>query len=325
MRLTRRGWGVLAVAVVGFLLAAGFGPRSLNAVVAPAAVALVADAFVVGRRPTPTVSRHLPAPGFPGEVRTVGLDVDCRGPHRVVESTGKGLAPRDATARVDGRGTVEIDVELLARGERWLGPTLVTTRGPLGLVADETRVADRTAVLVYPRVGSVVPNPALAGLVQRFGATDRDAFDGLREYTPGDPLRDVHWSSTAKRPPGELVVTEFTGQQEESVTLVAQGDAGHADEMAAAAASLALHVLDAGLAVEVVAPDGRVPEGRGELQRERVLGLLARTSGGRVADRAGADLDVFAGREGVTVRVGESTFSFDDVTAGASPGAGVVA
>lgn len=325
MRLTRRGWGVLAVAAAGFLLAAAFGPRSLNAVVAPAVVALVADAVVVGRRPTPTVTRHPPAPGFPDEVRRVELEVDCRGPHELVESAGDGLSAREATARVDGTGPVEIAVELVSRGEHWVGPTRVGTRGPLGLVADETTVADRTAVLVYPRVGSVVPNPALAGLVERFGATDRDAFDGLREYSPGDPLRDVHWSSTAKRPPGELVVTEFTGQQEESVTLVAQGDAGHADEMAAAAASLALHVLDAGLAVEVVAPDGRVPEGRGESQRDRVLELLARTSGGRVADRAGADLDVFAGREGVTVRAGDSTFTFDDVTAGAPPGAGVVA
>lgn len=325
MRLTRRGWGVLLVAVVGFVLAFRFGPRALNAVVGPAAVVLVLGVLLVARRSEPTVTRMVPAPGFPGEVRTVELGVDCDGPCRLVESASDGLRPVDAAAWIPESGAVDLEVELLARGEQHLGPTTLYTEDPLGVVEAETVVADRTSVLVYPRVDPVTPNGALAGLARRVDAPERDAFDGLREYVPGDPLRNVHWASSAKRQPGDMLVTEFAAGDDGGVTLAAGGAPGHADEMAAAAASLAVYMLDAGLTVGVVTPAGRLREGRGDGQRDRILDLLARTDAGRMDERAEADVRVVAGDDGVTVRVGDRTFAYDDVAGERTPGAEVVA
>lgn len=324
MRLTRRGWGVLAVAVVGFLLAARFGARSLNAVVAPALLVLVLGVLLVARRPQPTVTRTAPAPGFPGEVRTVELDVDCAGPHRLAESTSDGLRPVEPAVWVPETGAVELAVEFVSRGEQHLGPTTLYAEDPFGVVADETVVSDRTPVLVYPRLDSVAPSRELSGLVEGIAIPERDAFDGLREYAPGDPMRNVHWASSAKRHPGEMVVTEFAAGDDDGVTLAAAADAGHADEMAAAAASLAVYVLDSGLTVGVVAPEGSVREGRGDEQRDRILELLARTDAGRVSERAEADVRVFAGDDGVTVRAGDVTFSYGEVIGETAPAAAVV-
>jgi hypothetical protein len=48
-----------------------------------------------------------------------------------------------------------------------------------------------------------------------------DEIRGIRAYAPGDDLRDVHWSSTARL--GHLVVKEFTRPLEQRVLVVWDG------------------------------------------------------------------------------------------------------
>jgi hypothetical protein len=99
------------------------------------------------------------------------------------------------------------------------------------------------------------------------------------------------------------------------VTVLAEADAGHDDAMADAAASVALHLLDADLRVDLVCPRGSV-EGASDDGRDRVLDLLARTSGGRATpdQRAAADVRVVADADGVTVSVGGDEYAFVDLT-----------
>lgn len=333
MRLTRRGYGVAGVAALAFLLALHAGPRSLNAVVAPALVVLGAAALHLRRREEPSVTRRAPQPGFPGESRTVELRVTADGPAAVRDRVDGGLrvvgggvatgTGRDgavvAPATVDGDGRVAYDVELGRRGEHQLGPVTVLERDPLNLLGRTTADTSTERVLVYPDVEPLTANRAFQGLVERAGTPDRQAFERLREYVPGDALRDVHWNSSAKRPGEELVVTEFARRDEGGVTLVAEADAGHGDEMAAAAASIAVYLLDADLSVGVAAPGGRVEEGLGDEQRDRVLGLLARTPAGRVSRNVEADVRVHADGDGVQVTVGEATFPFEDLRAPDAP------
>ncbi|WP_255197933.1 DUF58 domain-containing protein [Halorarius litoreus] len=316
MRPTRRGYVVLGVAIAAIALAAHSGPRSLNAVAGPALVTLAYGVVSLARRPDPTVSRGKPAPGFPGETRTIPLTVQASGPATVRDRTGSGVAPVDDAERyVSGDGKTSYEIELLARGEHDLGPTEIVQRDTLGVVARETVARTTTPALVYPVVEPIAPNRTFQGLVERAGSADRDAFDTLREYVPGDPLRDVHWTSSAKREAGDLVVAEFAREDEGGLTLVAEGDTGYADEMASAAASIAVHLLAMDLEVEVYAPDGHVRKGRGDQHRDELLELLARTPAGRVGDVA-ADVRIRADAEGVHVTANGSTFPFAELLGG---------
>lgn len=316
MRPTRRGYAVIAVAIAAIAFAAHSGPRSLNAVAGPALVTLGYGVVTLARRPDPTVTRRTPAPGFPGETRTIELAVSASGPATVRDRTGEGVAPVTGAERyVSGDGETSYELELIGRGEHDLGPTEVVQRDTLGVVARETLATGTTPALVYPAVEPIAPNRTFQGLVERAGSADRDAFDTLREYVPGDALRDVHWKSSAKREPGDLVVAEFAREDEGGLTLVAEGDTGYADQMAAAAASIAVHLLGADLEVEVYAPGGHVAKGRSDHHRDDVLELLARTPAGRVGDVA-ADVRVRADADGVHVTANGSTFPFSELTDG---------
>ncbi|MFB6118104.1 DUF58 domain-containing protein [Halosegnis sp.] len=309
VRLTRRGYATLAVALIAVGFAAHSGPRSLNAVAGPALVAVGFAWLTLRRRREPTVTRRRPVPGFPGETREIELRVDAAGRAQVTDEVGEGLA------RVGPIQPGGYSVELRERGARRLGPATVRETDAFGLLATETTAGGRTELLVYPPVEPLVPNRAFRGLVDRAGSPDRDAFESLREYTPGDPLRDVHWKSSAKREPGELVVTQYATPDQGAVTVVAEAAEGRADAMASAAASVVVYLLEAGIAVEVVAPDGTTDRGRGEDARDEALELLARTGAGRPGVDGDVRLAAPAGTDEVRVATRGESFPFADLRA----------
>ena len=314
MRLTRRGYGLVAVVVLSAAMGLTFGPRSLNAIVGPALVALGAGLVQVYRAGQPSVERLLPAPGHPGEERTMRLQVEGSGVVTVEDRLGDGLEPRNAERTVSGDATVEYDVTLGERGEHRVGPAAASVRDALGLVVDSFGNEASGTLLVYPRVEPVAAGGPLAALTDTQGSPERDAFDRLREYVPGDSLRDIHWKSSAKRSDEEFVVVEFADRDEGGVTIAAEAASGgdSADRMATAAASVALHLLDQGVRVGLIAPNGRLEPAVGERHRGALLELLARSSSGGVAaqDREAADVHVFAedGATTVTIRGREHTF-----------------
>jgi uncharacterized protein (DUF58 family) len=309
MRLTRRGWATLAVAVGALVLGTTYGARSLDALLIPAAVAIGAGLVQLARTREPTVSRTRPAPGYPGETRRVELTVETALACDVREGSSGGVRP------------VQADLALEARGEHEVGPTEVTVHDALGLLARTTQTARSTPVLVYPSVRPIANRRAFVGLVERTGTRDRQAFDRLREYVPGDALRDVNWKASSKRAIDDLVVTEFATDDEGGITIVCESDAGHADAMAEATASIATYLLDADLAVGISAPGGDLDQHRGDEQLVRALELLARTPAGRVSGdrRDRADVRVFAGDDGVRIDVRDQHFSFEDLVSPDAP------
>ncbi|MBI2165289.1 MAG: DUF58 domain-containing protein [Chloroflexi bacterium] len=90
------------------------------------------------------------------------------------------------------------------RGYHKIGPSFITTGDIFGLFPAEKRVEEESYILVFPRV---VPLPDL-GLVPRrplgdfrggppfYYDTARPA--GVRDYQPGDPLKQVDWKATAR-------------------------------------------------------------------------------------------------------------------------------
>jgi len=324
MQLTRRGYALVAVVVVAEILAIVHGARALNAVAAPAVIALAAGAIQVTRAESPTVDRNAVSPGFPGDVREVDLSVDGEGIATVVDRPSEGVTVDPNIADADGAAGVEAalpttlsyEVELARRGRHTVGPVEVRVSDVLGLVATGFEVPETTTILVYPPVYQVAGRETLLREILDRDAVERHEFEAIREYVPGDPLRDVHWKSTAKDPE-EIYVTEFVDRRiEDTVVLAASSEAGAADAMAAAAASVAVMAVDAGVSVELRAPSLSVPTGSGVDHRDRLLRALALTDGGRPddAELEDADVHVHADADGVSITLGARTHDFDEMT-----------
>ena len=309
MRPTRRALVLAGLCALGFWLAGAFGERSLDAIVVPGLVALAAGAIQLRLADRPTVERSQPTAGFPGETRTIEIAVDAESAltARIAETIDDDLGSDFSPPKRALPATVAYDIELEDRGEHRLGPLTLTVSDVLGLFTKEFTYAKRTPVLVYPECYQ------LAGVEGAFDGhdpfDDREAFDELREYVPGDSLRDVHWKSSAKR--DDLVVMEFDSEADATgVTVVAEAAAGHDDGMASAAASVATYLLDSGLAVGLTYPGGRIERAGGDPQRDRVLRALARAGPGR-ADDPNADVHVLADADGTRVTVDDRETPFD--------------
>ena len=239
MRITTRGYGLLAAGVL--LLAAGFwfGYPELAALGAAAIVAVVGALAFVAWRPRLTVSRIVdPDRVMRGEPSRVTLHVA-----NASRFFGASLVARDRLALADGRsassraradgrsassragGTVPVPLVRLRpgkvttvaygvptrrRGVIDIGPLEVSRRDPLALVGVVRRYGGQNKVWVRPRVHVITAVPV--GLSRSMdGRIDRVphgsiTFAALREYVMGDDLRHVHWRTSARV--GELMVRE---------------------------------------------------------------------------------------------------------------------
>jgi uncharacterized protein (DUF58 family) len=287
IRPTRRGGALLLVAVVATGLAVASGARSLGAIVVPSAVALAAGVVQVWLTPTPTVERADPSDGHADREADVTLRfaVDDPFPATVDDGRSSGVVavaglPADA---VVGEDAVRYRLRFERRGEQAVGPATVRYTDVLGLVAGRTTVGTATPVLVYPPVRRLPPTltERLRAGVAGQSRTERDEFDGLREYVRGDALRNLNWKASAKR--DDLIVTEFTGARPaRTVTVAAGGDPADADEMAAAAASVVAVLHDLGAVVALRTPDGEVEAGPNE--PDPIFEHLATVGAGAVPD-----------------------------------------
>lgn len=312
MRPTRRGFAVLAVAVVALLISARFGQPGLTAVAGPLLVGVFAAAVQIRWSGAPTVKRNRLRRGFPGETKPVEFRVDGSGIATVTDRLSEGLEG-ETTVTKSLPATVTYRVTYTARGEQRAGPVEATVTDALGLLKESYIIESRTDVLVYPPVYRLGGADAFARTFTP-ESEDRQSFDRLREYVSGDSLRDVHWKSSAKRE--DLLVKEFTdNRSDRSLLVAAEAERGHADEMAAAAATIAMAALESGLAVELAVPNGAVEQGYGDTHRTRLLELLARADAGRTDRVDDANVVITATGDGVTVAVDGHRRSFADVTA----------
>ena len=312
MRPTARGVGVLVVAVGAAVVGSQFGQPGLSAIAAPLFVALLGATVQLYRTGVPEIERASLRRGFPGESRGVTLSVSGSGIARLTDHRSAALGG-SATARCSLPATVESSVTYEARGEHELGPIEVTVTDALGLVVTSGTVEATDSVLVFPSVYRLGGPEAVARLVTP-DADDGRTFDRLREYVPGDSLRDVHWKSSAKR--DELLVTEYDDDSDDRDLLVAtRAGSGHADSMAAAAATVVVAALQSGFSVGLATPATVVPAGVGASHRTRLLEALARADDGRSGREDDADVVVSATDAGVTVTVDDRTQSLESLTA----------
>lgn len=270
------------VVVVTGLVALGwrYSPRQINAVAAPALVALVVGVVSVRRARCPDVEVRSPPPGVPGDERTLSVSLSGRGLATVAIDLPDGVSLADEAAdremAVRLPATVEWTVSLEQRGIHSVGPLDATFHGPLGLVEQSVGDAAEVEVVAYPRRFDLTEPAAARGELHSRPDVVTQEFDRIREYRPGDPLRRVDWKSSAKH--RDLHVVEFADRAgKEAVVVGGVAIRETDDQMARAVATLAEAALDAGLDVGIVVPAGRCEPDSGADHRERLLRLLART------------------------------------------------
>ncbi|WP_395242853.1 DUF58 domain-containing protein [Agromyces sp. MMS24-K17] len=181
-------------------------------------------------------------------------------PRRVVageRALGRLLVVNDGTtasvpARMElpvGRGLAEFRIPQLApsaqheelfavptqrRAVIVAGPAVSVRGDELGLLRRTVRWSDPVELFVHPRTARL--KPSAAGLVRDLEGevtstiTDHDiSFHALRNYEPGDPLRNVHWRSSART--GQLMVRQYEETRRSQLLLLLSTDASHyADE-----------------------------------------------------------------------------------------------
>ena len=196
-----------------------------------AAVAIAARAWALAASRLLAVER-LPASVPPVEGGQLRLGIAVRGPawlcsrlelREIVGPLGEvGVA-------VERGGRAELVVDDIPRGRYRLGPGRLLARDPLGVATVERHVPAGVSVLVRPRV------PEIAALFTESGARGEGGRrahmrrpsglepHGVREYVEGEPLRAVHWPSSARL--GELMVRELEDAPRDSVAIVLDVDA----------------------------------------------------------------------------------------------------
>ena len=100
------------------------------------------------------------------------------------------------------------------RGLFTLGPTTLRSGDPLGLCSLEIHHPNSTILLVLPPVMPLPPIEVAAGGRAGEGRRPRRSalettvsVETVREYIPGDPLKAIHWPTSAKR--NALYVRQF--------------------------------------------------------------------------------------------------------------------
>jgi uncharacterized protein (DUF58 family) len=153
------------------------------------------------------------------------------------------------------------------RGVFTLGPWEMRLGEPFGILVVRQLYLQRQEILVYPPLAvlpeEVLPHHGALGdhrpLNQPLRA-ETIASSSVRAYVPGDPLRNIHWRTTARRV--EPFVKVFTPEAASNLWLVpdfeaqvhvGEGEDSSEETMVTVAASLAARLLQQNLSVGLLA------------------------------------------------------------------------
>ena len=186
--------------------------------------------------------------------RSIADGVDIR-EQAAAELTG-GAGTKATVARTPDALTLTYGLLPTRRGRWPLGPAIVHSADPFGLILADTFVGGSEMIPVWPAIVDLTATAgALMGHADRvvLGARTPSPDDAsLRDYREGDDLRRVHWKSSARR--GEMLVRsdERAGRRPATVILDLPRESDPLEWAISAGASIALSVLAAGHPVRLL-------------------------------------------------------------------------
>jgi hypothetical protein len=302
LRVTSAGWSVALLALVGWGLGGPLRWTELRYLGAVCTFALVVGLIVV-LLPWPATTTLVARPQRTSVGSTTTIEMDLRArllpvvtPMVRLEGDLASQLMRLPTLWPWRSRTETIEHVATTRGIFTLGPLRHVQSDPLGLYRRTRPWGDSSMVWVRPRV--VVPDSFSQGGAFDLEGVPSDqmsmsdlAFHALREYVPGDDLRNVHWRSSAKA--NTLLVRQYHESRSMHAAVVVDDDPrsyGGAEEFETAisvGASLAIRAMTDGFDVDLGCGE-RVTE---PLGRE---GLLDETCAWSMASGAQPPVGVLA-------------------------------
>lgn len=178
------------------------------------------------------------------------------------------------------------------RGRYDLGPLAVYFFDPLGLFFLKRTYNLYSELYVYPKTFKIQRFPTLVkGILPWFGiettrvSGDEDEFYGVREYKEGDPIKRIHWLSSARK--NELIVKQFQRQSFSRATIMfnlekdknfGEGKDSVAEYTIKIAASVAKYLMERDVSLEIIAHTGEIshlPFNKGPEHLEDIFRFLA--------------------------------------------------
>jgi len=146
------------------------------------------------------------------------------------------------------------------RGEAHTAWVELRSAAPFGVAERRRRLPADVTTLVLPRVVPLGALPFIDLASSREAAADTEArrgqgpeYLGVREFRPGDPIRQVHWRLTARH--GELVVRDLEEHRVPRLAIWIDTGSGDdaLDEACSAAASIVSSASATGVGVRLAA------------------------------------------------------------------------
>ncbi|WP_240606013.1 DUF58 domain-containing protein [Planctomonas deserti] len=273
--VTPLGWTIAAFVLLGFTAGYALGWLEFIAVAWAGLVLFVVALFSLLRNTPLDIRIAMPhtrvvvgdrAPGQvivrnPTSRRLLGTTVEV--------PVARGLAEFPVPSLRAGRTYEEVFVvPTTARGVLEVGPVRTVKGDPIGLLRRESGAAEALRLFVHPRT---IPVPSMStGFVRDLeGNPTRDlsasdvAFHAVREYSPGDERRHIHWRSSAKT--GTVMVRQFEETRRSHIMIalsLASSDYATDEEFELAvsvAGSLGVRAISDARNVSIVASE-RTPE-----------------------------------------------------------------
>jgi uncharacterized protein (DUF58 family) len=178
------------------------------------------------------------------------------------------------------------------RGKYRIGPFSVYLFDPWGIFFIKKTYYIYSELYVYPRIFNIRRFPPLIkGNVPWFGidtsrvSGDEHDFFGVREYRLGDPIKRIHWLSTARK--NSLIVKEFQQRAFFSASIIfglqkdknfGEGKQTVAEYTVRIAASIASYLIQRGVSLGLIAHAGeiiRLPSNKGPEHLDDIFRALA--------------------------------------------------
>lgn len=231
------GWAVLGVALVCWILGLVFKVTELNVIALALTLPLVIAALFVLGRTSYKVTLDLQTHRVVVGTRAVGRVEVANPTQRVILPSRIELAVGAATAQfmVPRLAAEQSHEELFAvptrrRAVLVVGPVRSVRDDPLSLMRRQVTWAKSQELYVHPR--TVRLDEAASGYLRDLEGTPSSdlsssdiAFHALRDYTPGDDRRHVHWRTTART--GKLMVRQFEETRRSHVVVALDNLADH--------------------------------------------------------------------------------------------------
>lgn len=289
MRLTRLGWGCLAMAGLALMTAGATGNNLLYLLYSALIAAMVVSA-AAGRLNLAGLSAEAEPPGqlfrgaaFPLRINLIngGRRAACQ--IEAVLGASRASAPLVAAR---GRAAVELAARAEHRGFNRLEGLRVESRFPWGLISHRRALAP-VDVLALPRLHEVHGASEVRADARSSGrptlrkGAGEDLY-GIRAYDPSDDARKINWKLSARS--GRPLVNEYCEARDSKITVTVPASRGaDAERRIEDAASACRYYVDSGAEVRLVTPESEAGYGKGLLHLDRLLKALALLGEGREA------------------------------------------